>query len=162
MSSVQWISVERSSSTRTETTITLGLCSATSPAHASTQWCGNKSRRPTGPKHPQELKVTLGCQLKWSTPQPDQVNIWEMPCGTPETPQDRWESFLFCVVAWNIIAQLNITTAIHLIRCVLCGMTPRTLAGKTSLPTGGIWLTDPKLDLLGELKASVTNLHNLC
>lgn len=91
MSSAQWTSVERSSSTRTEMTTTLGLCLATSPAHASTQWCGNRSHRRTGPTHPQELKATLACQSKWSTPPPGLVSIWGTPCGTLETPQDRWE-----------------------------------------------------------------------
>lgn len=94
MSSAQWISAEPSSSTRTETMTTLGSCSATSQAHASTLWCGNRSPRPTGPPHPRELKVTLACQSKWSTPPLAPVSTWGMPCGTQETPQDRWDYLL--------------------------------------------------------------------
>lgn len=75
MSSVQSISAERSSSTRTEMMTTLGSCSATSPAHASTQSCGNRSRRLTGQPHLQKPRATLACQSKWSTQPLVPVNI---------------------------------------------------------------------------------------
>lgn len=89
-SSAQWISVEHSSLTQTEMMTMLGLCLATSPVHASTQWCGNRSHRPTGPTHPPEPKATRACQSKWSTPPLDLGSIWGMPCGILETLQDRW------------------------------------------------------------------------
>lgn len=93
MSSAQWISAGPSSSTRKETMIMLALCLVTSQAHASTQWCGNRSHRHTGLPHPQELKVTLACQSKLSIPPLVPVSTWGMPCGTQETPQDRWVHF---------------------------------------------------------------------
>lgn len=103
MSSVQWISGEHSTSTQTEMMITLALCLATNPAHASTQSCGNRSHRPTGPTPPQELRATLACQSKWSTPPPALVSIWGMLCGIPETPQDRWAA-----INWLYVGQFNL------------------------------------------------------
>lgn len=93
-SSAQWISVGPSSSTRTETMTMLASCLVTSQARASTRWCGNRSHRRTGLPRPRELKVTLACQSKLSIPPLVLVSTWEMPCGTRETPQDRWVSFL--------------------------------------------------------------------
>lgn len=98
MSSALWISVGPSLSTRTEMTTTLDLCLAISPAPASTQSCGNRSHRPTGRTHLQELKAILACQLKWSTLPRALVNTWGMLCGTLETPQDRWEQVQ---LTWN-------------------------------------------------------------
>lgn len=115
MSSAQWISAGLSSSTQTETTTTPGLCLATSPALASTRWCGNRSHRRTGPIRPQELKATLACQSKWSTPPLGLVSIWGTPCGTPETPQDRWEE-IHWLTTWDIL-QHNVWHLSHFNHC---------------------------------------------
>lgn len=104
MSSAQWTSVERSSSTRTEMMTTLVSCLATNPARASTQWCGNRSPRRTGPTHPQELRATPACQSKWSTRPQGPVSTWGTPCGTPETPQARWAQLNWLRV-WGVIEE---------------------------------------------------------